>query len=55
MPRFLLKLPRDVRGEVRLCDDIPLMEIGEGLEALESGLRGGEAVVERDGGEEMRS
>ena len=57
MPRFLLKLPREVREEAREGVDRPPIEIGEGLEALEleKRRRGGEAVVERDGGEEIRS
>ena len=55
MPRFLLKLPREVREEARLCVDRPLMEMGEGLEAFEGRRRGGEAVMELAGGDDMRS
>lgn len=54
MPRFLLKLPSEVRDEARLWVDRPPIEMGEGLEAFEGRCRGGEAVVERTGGDEMR-
>jgi len=55
MPRFLLKLPREVREEARLCVDRPLIESVEGLEAFGGRRRGGEAVVRPVGGGEMRS
>ncbi len=54
MPRFLLKLPREVREEARLCVDRPLIESVEGLEAFGGRWRGGEAVVRPVGGDEMR-
>jgi len=55
MPRFLPKLPSDVRDEARLWVDRPPIEMGEGLEAFEGRRRGGEAVMEPAGGDEMRS
>lgn len=55
-PRFLLKLPKEVREEARLVVVVPAVEMGEGFGNLARGdvvfMRGGDVVPERGGGED---
>lgn len=55
-PRFLLKLPKEVREEARLWVVVPAVDIGEGLGNLilgdVVGMRDGEVVPVRGGGED---
>lgn len=55
-PRFVLKLPKEVREEARLWDVVPMVEMGDGFGKLTRGdmvaMREGDVVAVRGGGED---